>query len=172
MAVVFDKPETAERELYVVGMGEIVVTDSPDAVLACIGLGSCVAVCAYDDQEKIGGMVHIVLPEFNGLPGSKHAKFANTAVPLLINEMVNKGSVRNRLIIKMAGGAQMTLAPGLRDTFKTGKRNVAQIVFTLQKEQIKLAAVDTGGNVGRTIRMYVKTGQVTVKTAYGSAKEL
>ena len=172
MAVVFQEPATRERELFVVGMGELVVTASPEAVLACFGLGSCVAVCIYDNLGKIGGMVHVVLPQNNGLPGSNAAKYADTAIPLLLDEMVKKGSIRNRLIVKIAGGAQMTLAPGLRDTFKTGERNLAQIASVLQRERINLAAADTGGNIGRTVKLYIRTGIVTVKTAKGAAQEL
>jgi len=147
MAVVFKEPAAQEHELFVVGMGEIVVTASPDAVLSCIGLGSCVAVCAYDSMEKIGGMVHVVLPNHNGSPGANHAKFADTAVPLLINEMIKKGGVRRRMVVKIAGGARMSLAPWLRDTF-------------------------TGGTIGRTVKFYIDTGRVTVKTASGTAQEL
>jgi chemotaxis protein CheD len=172
MAVVFTEPAAREQERFVVGMGEIVVTASPDAVLSCIGLGSCIAVCAYDRLAKVGGMAHVVLPQYNGLPGSNYAKFADTAVPLLLEEMNKKGSVKSRLIVKIAGGAQMTVAPGLRDTFKTGERNLAQIMLVLQRKQIALAAADTGGNLGRTVRLYVDTGKVTVKTANGIAQEL
>jgi chemotaxis protein CheD len=172
MAVVFTEPAAREQERFVVGMGEIVVTASPDAVLSCIGLGSCIAVCAYDRLAKVGGMAHVVLPQYNGLPGSNYAKFADTAVPLLLEEMNKKGGVKSRLIVKIAGGAQMTVAPGLRDTFKTGERNLAQIMLVLQRKQIALAAADTGGNLGRTVRLYVDTGKVTVKTANGIAQEL
>jgi len=172
MAVVFEEVAVPERELHIVGMGEILVTASPNAVLSCIGLGSCVAVCAYDSRERIGGMAHIVLPQNHGLPGNNPAKFADTAVPLLLNEMIRKGCIKSRLIVKIAGGAQMTLAPGLRDTFKTGERNLTQILLVLQRENVAIAAVDTGGTVGRTVKMYVGTGQVTVKTAYGAPREI
>ncbi len=172
MSVIFKEVATSERELYVVGMGEIFITASPNAVLSCFGLGSCVAVCAYDNQEKFGGMAHIVLPQNNNLPGNNPAKFADTAVPLLLNEMIKRGSVKNRLIVKIAGGAQMTLAPGLRDTFKTGERNLAQILSVLQKENITLAAADTGGSIGRTVKLYIGTGRVTVKTAYSVVREI
>jgi chemotaxis protein CheD len=170
MAIVFEEVASTERELHVVGMGEMLVTASPNAVLTCIGLGSCVAVCAYDSRERIGGMAHIVLPQNHGLPGNNPAKFADTAVPLLLDEMIKKGGIKSRLIIKIAGGAQMTLAPGLRDTFKTGEKNLAQVLLMLQRENVAIAATDTGGTVGRTVKMYVGTGQVTVKTAYGVAR--
>ncbi len=172
MAVIFSETAAPEQELHVVGMGDLIVTDSPDAVLSCIGLGSCVAVCAYDKREKIGGMAHIVLPQNYGIPGKSEAKYADTAVPLLLNEMTKKGCIKRWLVIKIAGGAQMTLSPGLRDTFKTGERNLEQIISVLRRENITPEAADTGGSIGRTVKMYVRTGQVTVKTAYGSAREI
>ena len=66
----------------------------------------------------------------------------------------------------------MTVAPGLRDTFKTGERNVAQIKEALEKEKLTLTAADVGGSLGRTVRLYLDTGKVTVKTVNGDAVEL
>ena len=172
MAIVFSEAAIQEKESYVVGMGELIVSDSPNAVIACIGLGSCIAVCVHDRLAKVGGMVHVVLPQSNGANGGNPAKFADTAVPLLLGEVVKNGGARSRLIVKIAGGAQMTLAPGLRDTFKTGDRNTAQIIEALKRERISLAAADTGGNSGRTVKMYLDTGKITVRTVNGITREL
>jgi chemotaxis protein CheD len=162
-----------EKESLVLGMGDMAVTTSMDIVLTCIGLGSCIAVCAYDRLVKLGGMVHVVLPEHHDLhKGENRSKFADTAVPLLVDEMMKNGASRQRLLIKIAGGAQMTVAPGLRDTFKTGERNLAQIILALQRENIALAAADVGGNLGRTVRFFVETGKILVKTVNGVAAEL
>jgi chemotaxis protein CheD len=163
---------TQEKESYTVGMGEIAVAASPDAVIACIGLGSCIAICAQDKMAKVGGIVHVVLPNSNGVTGGKPAKFADTAVPLIIDEMIKKGAARHRLIIKIAGGAQMTIAPGLRDTFKTGERNLAQVLAVFEQQRISVMAADVGGNLGRTVKMYIGAGIVTVKTVNGTPREL
>ncbi len=90
----------------VVGLGEMKVTNEP-TILSCIGIGSCIAVCIYDTVYKIGGMAHIVLPLHDGRPGVSLSKYANTGVPLLIQEMLKYGGTRNRVRIKLAGGAQM-----------------------------------------------------------------
>jgi chemotaxis protein CheD len=158
-------------ESLVLGMGDYAVTASPGAVLCCIGLGSCIAICVYDHMVKIGGMVHVVLPH-TGTPDGHPMKYANTAVPFLLQEMIKKGGVKDRLTIKIAGGAQMALSPGLRDSFRTGERNLEEIKAALQRERVSIAAGDTGGNMGRTVRMYVDTGKVTVRTIGGSVKEL
>jgi chemotaxis protein CheD len=161
-----------EKESYTVGMGEIAVAASADAVISCIGLGSCIAICAQDKLSKVGGIVHVVLPHSNGVTGGKPAKFADTAVPLLLDEMLRKGAARHRLLIKIAGGAQMTIAPGLRDTFKTGERNVAQIMALFEQQRINVTAADVGGHLGRTVKMYIGAGIVTVKTVNGAVREL
>jgi chemotaxis protein CheD len=161
-----------EKETFVVGIGEIVVSALPHAVITCIGLGSCVAVCAYDELAKVGGMAHVVLPHSARSRGGNPAKYADTAVPLLVEELGKIGGVRDRLIVKVAGGAQMGTITGMKDVFQTGEKNTAQIMAALEKEKIPLAAADIGGTLGRMVKMYLDTGKVTIKTVNGIIKEL
>jgi len=164
---------TAEQPLsIIVGLGEMEVTRLPSAVLSCLGIGSCIVVCIYDSLFKIGGMSHIVLPSHDGKTGDNLAKFADTGVPLLINEVLRQGGIRSRLTIKIAGGAQMSLAPGLINTFKTGERNLIGVKMAIEKAGIPLLAADVGGNKGRTVRMYINTGKVTVKTAGDEERDI
>jgi chemotaxis protein CheD len=156
----------------IAGMGELHVSSSPDATLACIGLGSCIAIFAYDPIVKVGGIVHVVLPKHDGVHEDNLAKYGDTALSLLIDAVVKKGAIRNRLTIKIVGGSQMTKAPGLSDTFKIGNRNLAEVMAALEREKMHLAAADTGGNMGRTARMHLDTGKVTVKTVGGVTREL
>ena len=88
MSIVFAQATAQETGTLVVGMGEYVVSNTPGAVLVSIGLGSCVAICMHDRVTRVGGMVHIVLPRNDGKSGVNPAKFANTAVPLLLAEIV------------------------------------------------------------------------------------
>ena len=154
----------SQREGIVVGIGEIHTTRSTTAVITCIGLGSCVALCMYDADFHVGGMVHVVLPTCFGKDENNPAKYADTAVPLLIAEMAKQGVRRSSLIVKIAGGAQMSMAGGLNNTFKTGDRNVAEIETALKKEGLRVASADVGGSRGRTVRMYMETGKITVRT--------
>ncbi len=161
-----------EKETIIAGMGELHVSSSPDAILACIGLGSCIALFVYDRVARVGGLVHIVLPKHDGGHGDNLAKYADTAVPMLIDAVVKKGAIRSRLTIKLAGGSQMTAALGLSDTFKIGVRNLAEVMAALEREKMRPAAADTGGNMGRTVRMYLDTGNIIVKTVGGVTREL
>jgi chemotaxis protein CheD len=158
--------------VFTLSLGEMKITNSPSAVLSCVGIGSCVVVCAYDHLGKLGGMVHIVLPHYNQKPEDNLGKYADTAIPLLLDEMAKKGGKRSQLVIKIAGGAQMSLAPGLKDIFKTGERNIEAVKQALKIEGIPLVSADLGGNRGRTVRMYLANGKVTVKISGDEEREI
>jgi chemotaxis protein CheD len=172
MAVIISDAVKVEKESIVIGMGEMAVSASPSAILTCIGLGSCIAVCVYDKVAKIGGMIHIVLPQNHGNNTDDLAKYADTGVPLLINEVTIQGGDKRHMAVKIAGGAQMTIAPGLKDTFKTGERNLVQVLTTLEQLGLGLKAAEVGGNLGRTAKLYIDTGIFTVKTVNGAAREI
>jgi len=172
MAAIITPTTAQEKESIVIGMGEYAVSSNPGTVLMCIGLGSCIAVCFYDRLMKIGGMVHVVLPRHDGPDDGHMGRYANTAVPFLLGQILKNGGIKNRITVKIAGGAQMTTAPGLRDTFKTGERNLAEVKAALERESIQLTAAETGGSTGRTVKMYIDSGIITVKTVGGIVREL
>jgi chemotaxis protein CheD len=153
-------------------MAEMVVKKNPSDPLACLGLGSCIAVCCFDPVAKIGGIVHVVLPNSEGKDGVQPTKYADKAVPLLIEKIVKLGGMKSRIVAKLVGGAQLTVAPGLNDLFKTGERNLEETTKALKAEGIRIAATDVGGNKGRTVHMSLDTGTVEVKIAGGISQIL
>lgn len=96
-----------------VGLGEVKISQDPAEVLTCLGLGSCVGVCMYDPVAKVAGMAHIVLPNSDGKPDKAGGKYADTAVPLLLEMMLKRGAIKSRVIVKIAGGAQISRSKGL-----------------------------------------------------------
>ena len=163
---------TNDTDTIAVGMGEIQVRKYPCEILSCLGLGSCIALCAYDPQSKVGGVVHIVLPNSDNKADVVPTKYADTAVPFLLNEMAKQGGARSRIVVKLVGGAQLSLAPGLDSVFKTGERNLIETEKALVKEKIPVVAKDVGGNKGRTIHFFLDTGKISVKSAGTEIKEL
>ncbi len=163
--------ETQEVTI-VVGLGEMKVTKDAAAVLTCLGLGSCVCVCCYDPVAGVGGMAHVVLPNSEGRTVNPSPKYADTAIPLLLDEMKKQGGLKSRLLVKLAGGAELSRAPGLDNAFKIGEKNQAAVNGALAKEGIKVVGENMGGNRGRTARMYVKNGRVAVSSAGAESKEL
>lgn len=152
-----------------VNLGEVKVSDNPGVALVCYGLGSCVALAAYEGRARVAGMAHVVLPssaEGRSTPGAATAqdgRFADTAVPALVRALVAKGANRSRLVIKMAGGAQV-LAMSAGPFSEIGRRNVTAVKQALAAAGLAPAVEDTGGNVGRTMRFEVGSGRVTVSS--------
>lgn len=90
--------------MYSIGIAGIKVVNSSDTI--CTVLGSCIGVAVYDRVAKVGGMAHVILPdskEGSGDPG----KFADTAVDLLVENLVAEGAEKKRVAAKMVGGATM-----------------------------------------------------------------
>ena len=155
-----------------VGLGEVRGSRDPDTVLACLGLGSCVAVAVFDPVAKVGAMAHVVLPKSNGKSGERSGRYADVAVPLLLKIVRDQGAEDSRLEIFLAGGAQMSLAPGLGSAFKIGEDNVAAVLAVLAQEWLEPKATDTGGNKGRTMRLFIDSGKATVASAGQENREL
>ena len=160
------------EETIVVGLGEVKVSRHGEANLTCLGLGSCVGISAYDPVTRVAGMAHIVLPFSNGRGAELAPKFADIGVPYLLKEMRKQGAVISRLIVKIAGGAQMSRAPGMNDAFQIGDRNIQAVHEALEREGVPVAATDTGGSQGRTLRIYLETGATVVSKAGKETSEL
>jgi chemotaxis protein CheD len=158
-----------------VEMGEIRISSCLTDTLVGYGLGACVGVCVYDHVLKIAGMAHIVLPErqtmqYSGgksrpepLPG----KFADTAIPFLVEEVCRYGGDARNLRATIAGGAHIFSngaaegAPVSR--LEIGLRNVNAVKQALEAHRIDLISTDVGGCHGRTVQMRVSDGLVTVR---------
>ena len=90
-----------------VGIADLNVAQSPD-ILVTYALGSCVGICLYDRVKKIAGLSHIMLPDSTVTHGAVQiARFADTAIPKLVQQMVARGATKRVLTAKIAGGARM-----------------------------------------------------------------
>ena len=124
-----------------VGMADLKVCKCPDA-LTTLGLGSCVGVALY----------------------SNLAKFADTGIDELIRQMAALGANKNRLVAKIAGGAQMFAMTTTNDSLRVGERNAEAAKKKLKEYNIRLLAEDCGLNYGRTVEFYSETGDYVIKS--------
>lgn len=151
-------------DLIKVGMADYKVGRSPSTLIS-YGLGSCIGVSLYDPQRKIGGLLHIMLPDSTQARSSENpAKFADTGIPLMINDVIALGASRSRLVAKIAGGAQMFAFSNATDIMRVGTRNAETCKQILKRNGIRVIAEDTGGNYGRTVSIDLNTGSYKVKT--------
>lgn len=147
-----------------IGMAELFAAKHP-AVIITLGLGSCVGICLYDNTKKVVGMAHIMLPSSKDVKNnSNKAKFADTAVELLIDRMTGLGANPRRITAKIAGGAQMFSFSSANEFMRIGERNVQAVRNELERHAIPIKAEAVGGNYGRTIEFYSENGALGVKT--------
>ena len=155
-----------------VGMADLNVAAFPNRIRTT-GLGSCVGVVLYDSLNKIGGMAHVMLPDSSLSKGNiNEAKYADTAIPRLIQQLEKLGAERRFLTAKRVGGAQMFAFSTVNETMKVGLRNVEACKGILNRERIPVVAEDTGGNWGRTIELDSKTGQLSIRTVNQGEKKI
>lgn len=136
-----------------------------DGVLVTLGLGSCVAIMLHDPQARAGAMAHVLLPSTSlSRDTTNHAKFPDTAVPLLVERLKRLGADPRRLVAKLAGGASMfsqLVTPG---TIQMGERNLLASRRALRVAEIPIVREAVGGDRGRSIRFHVKDGRVEVRS--------
>ncbi|OGX68576.1 MAG: chemotaxis protein CheD [Paenibacillus sp. RIFOXYA1_FULL_44_5] len=161
------------ENLVKIGIADLNVV-AGSGVLRTSGLGSCVGVSLYDSNSQIAGMAHIMLPSSEIARGGalNLAKYADTAIPELVEQMSKLGASNKRLTAKMAGGAQMFAYCANSDTMRIGARNVEATKNQLNKLSIPILAEDTGGNFGRTIEFYCESGVLLVRSVQQGDKEL
>ncbi|MNZ87112.1 Chemoreceptor glutamine deamidase CheD [compost metagenome] len=101
-----------------------------------------------------------------------YAKYADTAIPELLNRMAALGAQQQRLKAKMAGGAQMFAMSGQSDSLRIGPRNVESCLEMMNRYQIPVVAQDTGGNFGRTIEFDSSNGVLYIRSVQFGTKEI
>ncbi len=123
-------------------------------------LGSCVAVCLYDQRNKYGGMNHFMVPLWNG-SGLASPKFGNIAIENLIENMLALGSQKRELVAKLFGGANQF--DYKNDVLAVGQRNIQIAKSMMESLRIPVLSESLGGTQGRKIVFDTATGQVLMK---------
>lgn len=158
--------------LIKVGMADLNTSCCP-GILTTLGLGSCVGIALYDHKNKVAGLAHIMLPSSSISKNIiNEAKFADTAVIRLVEEMRKLGARKEYIVAKLAGGAQMFSFNQSNDIMKIGQRNIMASKEELKRLKIPVIAEDTGGNYGRTIELYSDDGILLIKTIGYSIKQV
>ena len=154
-----------------VGIADVAVSNKAEAVLMTCALGSCLGIAIHDPVARVGGLLHTMLPDssIDSARALSHpAMFIDTGVPALLR-MANKlGAEKHRLLIYVAGGAQIVDGCGY---FNIGKRNREALSDLLRQHGLRIESERTGGMVNRTMYLDVGTGAAIVKVS-GQRKEI
>ena len=136
---------------------------SPD-ILRTV-LGSCIGTCLYDQEKKIGGLSHIMLPSSDD-DSARKEKYADTAIPLLLEKMEKMGADRKNITAKIVGGATMFKISVESLIGNIGNRNIEMVRMVLRDYKIRITAEDVGEDYARTIDFYLDSGLIKIKSSY------
>lgn len=134
--------------------------------LVTYALGSCIGICLYDPNLKLGALIHIMLP-LNMEAGRKNTmKYADTGIRETLRQLEAKGARKPRMIAKIAGGAKMFEVAEGSSLGNIGQRNIESVRMNLKREGVRIAAENVGGSVARTLSFFPETGEGQIR-AYG-----
>ncbi len=139
--------------------GEFYVTENREIITTV--LGSCISVCIRDTQLDIGGMNHFMLPEGasdQSVGGVNSTQYGINAMEVLINTILSHGGSRNRLEVKIFGGARV-----LRIKTSVGERNIDFVREYLREEGMPVATENVGGLHSRKIIYFPFNGRTLMK---------
>jgi chemotaxis protein CheD len=159
--------ETPKNQLCVAGVGDWVCSDAPQATLVTYALGSCIGVTAFDPVARVGGILHFMLPDSRLNPYKAEllpATFCDTGLLRLLSDLEALGASRRRLRLHLAGAAKV-LNTG--DFFDIGRRNLLAAKRKLWELGLVVEDEDTGGEMSRTLKLYLQDGRVTVRDSFG-----
>ena len=134
-----------------VGLGEAVFGRDGEGADEWViyGLGSCVGLILVDAEAGAAAMAHIVLPKSPGPAPVQPAKYADTAIPYLLEGLAGLGAAESRVVAYIAGGARMLNLGAVADI---GRRNSEAVRALLEERGIPIAGECVGGSSGRTLR--------------------
>lgn len=161
------------RKRMVVGIGEFAVSNDRESVILTHALGSCVAVCLWDPQARVAGLIHVLLPAASINPdraATQPAAFADTGIPLLFQTAYAYGVQKKRCEVRLIGGADIT-GIGAGQT-SVGKRNILAARALLWKNGVMLKAEAVGGRDPRNVSMDVFDGRIQVTSSGREVQEL
>lgn len=135
-------------------------------------LGSCVGVAIRDPQTGVGGLLHVMLPQYvpGGFEASQNdgfnpAKYADTGLDELVRMLVQRGAARERLVAKLAGGAHMIKSPGISESADISSRNLRAVRKKLGELDIPVLAEAVGAHHARTVIFEPASGTLKIITA-------
>ncbi len=149
----------------IVGVADMKVSNNPGESIITYSLGSCIGLVIYDPVAKVGGMLHYMLPESSidkGKAADRPYMFADSGIPRLFKTAYQLGAAKQRISIYVAGGAEILDQKGF---FNIGKRNYMALKKMFFKNNVMINKQDVGGNVNRTVRIDIGTGNIYVKTS-------
>jgi chemotaxis protein CheD len=151
---------------HVVGVADMRISSMVEDSLITFALGSCLGITIHDPVAQVGGLLHVMLPLSTIDPAKARENpyvYVDTGVPRLFLECYKIGAKKERLVVKVAGGACAN-GNGDDDYFQIGKRNFVMLRKLLWRNNVLLKSHDVGGSISRTMTLDIHTGHVLIKS--------
>ncbi len=167
-------PTTAQlgfEQKVVIGIAELAVSNNANATLTTYSLGSCLGISIYDPEVRVGGLLHVMLPDSridSGKATAQPAMFVDSGIVALFRTVLDLGAQKQRVQVCVAGGAQIMDNSGY---FNIGKRNYEALTKMLNDHGLSVHAEQVGGMVNRTMYLNLATGDVRLKVS-GQPQEI
>ena len=149
----------------IIGIADMKISSRPGDLLITYALGSCLGIAIYDAAAKVGGLLHVMLPASSVNPNKaadNPLMFVDTGVPELFKACYKAGARKERLVVKVAGGASLQ-NNSENDQFQIGKRNFLMLRKLLWKNNVLIESCDVGERHSRTMSLDITTGEVVLK---------
>lgn len=160
------------RQRLTVGVSELRVSNNVTTVLVVYGLGAGVAIGLYDPGAHLGGLLHALRPQRTNTAAGPLARYVDSGLDALLTAMTARGARLARLRVWLAGGANVLGGLATRPPLNIGERNIAAARVALTAQGLIVRAQAAGGQVGRTLRLYLGEGRMTTQSLNCPEKEL
>jgi chemotaxis protein CheD len=141
------------------------ISNTPGHVVVTHALGSCLGVAAHDPDTAIGGILHVMMPMSSINPEKAKLNpymFVDTGLPAFFRKLYGVGAEKRRLVVKVAGGANVQ-GRG-EDRFAIGKRNYIVLKKIFWKNGVLIESEDVGGKSARTMYLEIGSGRCWLST--------
>lgn len=151
----------SKLEQIKVGIADYKITEAPNSLIT-VGLGSCVGIALFNQKNKKGSLLHIMLPDSSNFKDtSQWEKFADLAIPKVVHKISEDEP--SDIVAKIAGGASLFNFTSSSKSLQIGKRNIEMVKNTLDDLSIPILGEHLGGDSGRTMIVDLENFNVTVR---------
>ena len=165
MRAISDYAPAGRRPPTLIGVGGVAWSGDPAVVYSTL-LGSCIAVCLWDNMAMKGGLNHFLLAKTPN-ENCDDTRYGEVSLPLLLKSLCSVGCKHHRLQAIVAGGADL-----LSNMQPIGTENTQFALEWLREQNIPIIKKDFGGANARRVRFYPTTGLCEITTIEGAAAPL
>ena len=145
-----------DKKIPSAGMSQVIFIAGPEQA-RCV-VGSCIALTLYHPRQRLGALAHIVLPDSGGRDAPP-GKFADTAIPFMVEQLAEQGANTAGLVAKICGGASMF---GPSGPIQIGIKNIKAVSELVKHLGIPVVGEHVAGSKGRRVTFDSETGNVVI----------